>query len=131
MKMLLVAIFVATAAGILVLTAGRRPPIPSPSGNLLLRPTVRNGRVIIRIYDKSGSLVFREKSEASAFHRWSVAWASENRVVLDSSDCGIREWTRDESGKWAFYDDGQFNMAKNQSEKIAGMRGYLGASRCW
>jgi len=56
--------------------------------------------VIVEIRDRSGALLYREVTPASATQRWSVRWASRGEVVLDSSDIGPYTIRRKPDGTW-------------------------------
>lgn len=106
-KVLEVAILCLLGAG----CAGRqgRPPLPSPDGSMTLHTRVERGRddpgaylcVIFEIRDRSGRIRHSENTRASSLMRWEMAWVSDDRVRLKSSDIGTLSWRKRPDGSWA------------------------------
>lgn len=72
----------------------------SPSGQLYFVTSVEHSKsdpttylcVVLEIKSTNGATLLRENSRASATQRWRAYWASDNEVVLDSSDIGPVRW---------------------------------------
>jgi len=85
-----------------------RPPLPSPDGSFALHTSIERSRsdptaygcVIVEVRDKSGKVLHRENSHASAFQRWDVRWTSNEEFTLTSSDIGTYMWKRQSDATW-------------------------------
>ena len=72
----------------------------SPNGQLYFVTSVERSKadpgayrcVVLEIKSTNGTTLLRENSRASATQRWRAYWASDNEVVLDSSDIGPVRW---------------------------------------
>ena len=84
------------------------PPLPSPDGLLTLHTSVESSRsdptlygcVIIEVHDKTAKVLHRENTGASDFQRWDIAWTSNDKFRLTSSDIGTYTWTRQPDATW-------------------------------
>ncbi len=56
--------------------------------------------VIFEIRDRSGRVLYSENTRASDTMRWDLAWVSNNRIRLESSDIGRYDWRRQADGTW-------------------------------
>ncbi len=97
----------------LVLVSGcgmRRGPAPvrSPSGQLEVVTSVNQDKtdptrhlcVIVEVRDRAGTALHREVTPASDTMRWSIAWAGDNAIILQSSDVGRYTIERLDNGTW-------------------------------
>ena len=84
-------------------------PVPSPSGKFELVTAVQQDRsdptrylcVIVEVRDRAGTVLHREVTPASDTMRWSIAWAGDNAIILQSSDVGRYTIERLDNGTWA------------------------------
>ncbi|MFA6290552.1 MAG: hypothetical protein WC637_02150 [Victivallales bacterium] len=65
----------------------------SPDGSLKLI-AYESGNVYFKIYSANGRLEKSINTEASAFHRWSVSWYKDYKILLKSSDRGDYFFTK-------------------------------------
>lgn len=56
--------------------------------------------VIFEIRDSSGRILHTENTRASDVMRWEMSWVADDRIRLESSDIGTREWRRQAGGNW-------------------------------
>jgi hypothetical protein len=56
--------------------------------------------VIFEIRDRSGRVLHSENTRASDLMRWDMAWVSDDRVCLESSDIGTSCWRKQPDGFW-------------------------------
>jgi hypothetical protein len=85
-----------------------RPPIASPDGSMTLHTRVNQSRddpgaylcIIFEIRDRSGRVLHSENTRASDLMRWDMAWVSDDRVCLESSDIGTSCWRKQPDGFW-------------------------------
>jgi hypothetical protein len=83
-------------------------PIPSPDGSMTLHTRVNQSRddpgaylcIIFEIRDRSGRVLHSENTRASDLMRWDMAWLSDDRVRLKSSDVGTSFWRKQPDGVW-------------------------------
>ena len=87
--------------------ASRLVSLPSPDGKLTLVAAPQqstNSRVlhlvVFEIRDQTGKVLHREDTRASDAMRWSMAWVSNERIELKSSDIGTYYWSRQPDGTW-------------------------------
>ena len=80
---------------------------PSPDGKLTLVAFPQqstNNRVLqlvmFEIRDQAGKVLHREDTRASDAMRWGMAWVSNERIELKSSDIGTYYWSRQHDGTW-------------------------------
>ena len=72
----------------------------SPNGQFYFVTSVEHSKadpgaylcVVLEINSTNGTTLLRENSRASATQKWRAYWASDNEVVLDSSDIGPVRW---------------------------------------
>ena len=83
-------------------------PISSPEGSMLLETRVEQRGddpatylcVTFEVRDRAGCILHTENTRASNTMRWKMSWVSENRIRLESSDIGTRDWSRQSDGRW-------------------------------
>ena len=87
--------------------ASRQVSQPSPDGKLTLVAFPQqstNNRVLqlvmFEIRDQAGKVLHREDTRASDAMRWGMAWVSNERIELKSSDIGTYYWSRQHDGTW-------------------------------
>jgi hypothetical protein len=75
---------------------------PSPDGTMALQATTDNdsSHIVVSIHDAKGHTIFSQDTRASALQGWNVRWASDARIILNSSDVGCLGWTRQSDGSW-------------------------------
>jgi len=87
---------------------GRTVSIPSPDGTTVLNARVATDAadppplncVILDFVDMASHETFSVNTHASNVMRWDVAWASNTRVALMSSDIGETFWDKQADGTW-------------------------------
>ena len=80
----------------------------SPDGTMVLSTAVSIGkvdpshgeRVIVYIKDQSGKSLHYEVTPASGTRSWSIRWASNDDILLNSSDVGPYHLHRQPDGSW-------------------------------
>jgi hypothetical protein len=108
MKLIPTATLFASAVFMAACSPKAKPPIPSPNGLLTLHTSIESSRsdptaygcVIVEVRDKSSKVLYRENTYASDFHRWDIAWTSNDSFKLISSDSGTDTWTRQPDATW-------------------------------
>jgi hypothetical protein len=93
---------------VLLLGCSQRTAALSPDGSLTLVTTIEHSRqdptayscVVFEIRDRAGRILHRENTHASDTMRWTMAWESNTRVRLDSSDIGTYRWSRQQDEGW-------------------------------
>ena len=63
--------------------------------------TTEGTLLVVSIFDTSGKLLHEENTRASRVHRWSVEWASNSKIIIQSSDIGPIALMRGDDGKWS------------------------------
>jgi len=48
--------------------------------------------VVLEVKSTNGTTLFRENTHASSTQKWRAYWASDDEIVLDSSDVGPMKW---------------------------------------
>ena len=95
--------------GLLVGCSAAQPnATPSPDGRFVLLTTINADKtdptvylcVKFQIMDEAGHLLYEEQTRASDRMRWTMKWAGNERVVLESSDIGTYTWERGSNGLW-------------------------------
>jgi hypothetical protein len=56
--------------------------------------------VIVEITDSAGTTLHHEVTPASNTQRWSIAWVSNDEVLIKSSDVGNYHIRRNSDGTW-------------------------------
>lgn len=98
---------------VLYFFTGVRPYVPDPvysaDRSRVIIPSINFNKddyeaylqVHIEVQDtKSGETLFQVQTNASDRMRWSVGWADNNTVILDSSDIGLYCWTEGDDDTW-------------------------------
>jgi len=79
---------------------GKPAAIVSPDRTMEIRPEVKANLVHLVITDRSGKVLFREGTHASAYQRWSFEWVTDSKLLFRSSDIGPSEWLKQANGSW-------------------------------
>ena len=58
------------------------------------------GLVTVRIMGSSGTPIYKTTSGASAYHKWSIKWLSNEKLLLESSDIGPSTFVKQPDGTW-------------------------------
>lgn len=75
------------------------------------------GMLIVNIFDKEENLLFEYNTGASTFHKWSVNWQGNNKIMIRTSDIGPTSIIRNESGNW--YTDDPLRQISPNGKMVA------------
>lgn len=76
-----------------------------------------NGILIVNIFDKEDNRLFEYNTRASTFHKWSIDWQGNNKIMIQTSDIGPTSIIRNESGDW--YTDDPLRQISPNGKMVA------------
>lgn len=96
----------------------RNKTLYSPDNTLkALTKEDSKGMLIVNVFDKEENLLFEYNTKASTFHKWSLDWQGNSKIMIRTSDIGPTSIIRNESGDW--YTDDPLRQISPNGKMVA------------